>query len=228
MSRDKYTGKELRLAWLKSVEALHAETIRDTQPGHKGDILEITEMFCAVGWQWFLKSYGEERKVGDSTIYLYQETYIIDSVINYMEWCGIGLAAAGRRVGDFLEDNQSVNVSLDSEIAYYVMPSTARLASHIQNPRENKWVDAMVDPPEAVEPKDIEPGDIATVGTSWRGSHIIMVKELLPRNKFLSIECNGNGLLGDGTTGEGVITRVRSISEIKQVYRLDERHFYQA
>jgi hypothetical protein len=72
----------------------------------------------------------------------------------------------------------------------------------------------------------VQVGDIVVVYTSKRavqGDHITLctdISELAEHGMITTIEGNAHGTLGDGTKGEGVITRERSLSQIAHVYRL--------
>ena len=71
----------------------------------------------------------------------------------------------------------------------------------------------------------IEAGDIVVVFTSKRsvqGDHITLcVDASTAQDGYITtIEGNAHGTLGDGTNGEGVITRQRELHEVAHVYRL--------
>jgi len=75
---------------------------------------------------------------------------------------------------------------------------------------------------------DIQPGDILTVWTTSNssvrgkfhyGQHIVLC-EYVDGDEIYTIEGNAKGELGDGSTGEGVIKRTRSIKDVAYVYRL--------
>lgn len=62
---------------------------------------------------------------------------------------------------------------------------------------------------------DLQPGDIAVVGTRKRyGDHITIV-ERVDELLVTTIEGNGHGRLPDGSSGEGVVRRTRGRREIR-------------
>lgn len=74
-----------------------------------------------------------------------------------------------------------------------------------------------------IEPRDMLPGDIVVVYSSARatwGDHITLCRVSPIDGKFETIEGNAHGTLGDGSHGEGVIARERSLDEVAFVYRL--------
>lgn len=77
-----------------------------------------------------------------------------------------------------------------------------------------------------IHPEKVQVGDIVVVYTSKRavqGDHITLctnISEFADTGMITTIEGNAHGTLGDGTNGEGVITRQRSLSQIAHVYRL--------
>lgn len=122
------------------------------------------------------------------------------------QYCGLFIAYAGLGL-------------IKPDICHYVLPSTARLASAV------KWKEAGVEKPNAVAETDIQRGDIITVGTGkWYGTHIALVVGR-DGDKLSTVEANIEGALGNCAQGRGVVKRVRKLSEVQCVYRLDERHF---
>jgi hypothetical protein len=74
-----------------------------------------------------------------------------------------------------------------------------------------------------IEPRDMLPGDIVVVYSSARatwGDHITLCRVAPIDGKFETLEGNAHGTLGDGSHGEGVIARERSLDEVAYVYRL--------
>ena len=74
-----------------------------------------------------------------------------------------------------------------------------------------------------IEPRDMLPGDIVVVYSTARatwGDHITLCRVAPVDAKFETIEGNAHGTLGDGSYGEGVIARERSLDEVAYVYRL--------
>ena len=74
-----------------------------------------------------------------------------------------------------------------------------------------------------IEPRDMLPGDIVVVYSSARatwGDHITLCRVAPMDAKFETLEGNAHGTLGDGSHGEGVIARERSLDEVAFVYRL--------
>lgn len=71
----------------------------------------------------------------------------------------------------------------------------------------------------------VQPGDIVVVFTSKRsmqGDHITLCVDssTIEEGYITTIEGNAHGELGDGSNGEGVIKRQRTINEFAHVYRL--------
>tara|TARA_S200002703_G_scaffold23177_2_gene19967 strand:+ start:1882 stop:2535 length:654 start_codon:yes stop_codon:yes gene_type:complete len=74
-----------------------------------------------------------------------------------------------------------------------------------------------------IEPRDMLPGDIVVVYSSARatwGDHITLCRVAPIDGRFETLEGNAHGTLGDGSHGEGVIARERSLDEVAFVYRL--------
>ena len=77
----------------------------------------------------------------------------------------------------------------------------------------------------------VRPGDIVVVYTSKRatwGDHITLCVDASSYSTdgyITTIEGNANGKLGDGSKGEGVITRQRPAEQIAHVYRLLSEDF---
>ena len=76
-----------------------------------------------------------------------------------------------------------------------------------------------------IESRKVQPGDIVVVYTSKRsmqGDHITLCVDssTIDQGYITTIEGNAHGELGDGTNGEGVIKRQRTINEFAHVYRL--------
>ena len=74
-----------------------------------------------------------------------------------------------------------------------------------------------------IEARDMLPGDIVVVYSSARatwGDHITLCRVSPIDGKFETLEGNAHGTLGDGSHGEGVIARERSLDEVAYVYRL--------
>jgi len=77
-----------------------------------------------------------------------------------------------------------------------------------------------------IHPDNLRAGDIVVVYSGKRavqGDHITLcvdASEYLSTGSITTIEGNAHGTLGDGSRGEGVITRERARSEIAHVYRL--------
>ena len=76
-----------------------------------------------------------------------------------------------------------------------------------------------------IDPMKIQPGDIVVVYSSKRalwGDHITICEDNSTINQgyISTVEGNAKGKLGDGSNGEGVIKRQRSLDSIAHVYRL--------
>ena len=102
------------------------------------------------------------------------------------------------------------------ELRKKVFPSTYRMYSNWANTSRNRGK------------TDIQSGDIIVVWTSSSddirrkyhyGQHITLC-EFVDGDEIHTIEGNARGELGDGSTGEGVIKRVRNLKDVAYVYRL--------
>lgn len=200
-----YFLNDCREAWLDAMLALWREHIRDRQPGYEGDVERICDLYRAIGWAWAADDGYDETED---------------------HWCGVGVAAAGLRIGDYLEEDQCVPVSLNPAIAYHVLPSCSRLASH-ETPGESRWDKAGVPPAEMVGVGDILPGDIVTYyrSRSWSGSHVMMARGSVRDGVLPTVEANAEGRLPTGERGEGVVKNERPVDEIAKVYRFRKEHF---
>lgn len=71
-----------------------------------------------------------------------------------------------------------------------------------------------------VDYADARPGDVGVVGRKIpAGDHITLM--VAPRaGSCWDVSCNGEGMLVDGSWGEGVVVRIRQPSEYTHVYRL--------
>ena len=97
-----------------------------------------------------------------------------------------------------------------------IFPSTFRMYDHWARSSRNRGKG------------DIQAGDIVVVWTSQSqsvrdkyhyGQHITLC-EFVDGDEIHTIEGNAKGELGDGTWGEGVIKRKRSLKDVAYVYRL--------
>ena len=229
---DYFSLDRIRRAWLDAAEAEWRRVVRDDDGGVPGDRDVISGYFEACRWGFWTR--GSATQPGDT----------------YAErpdnpWCGLGLAACGRRLGDFLEPGQCIPVVLDIDLAYHVLPSTDRIrlarkwkaAGHEPArfwKRSGKLFldvrDAVASDPEQV----LVPGTIITVATrkhygdyrdEW-GGHFAMVRYYnVAKREVHTVEFNGRGTLGDGTKGEGVIHQVRPLAAIRVAYEFGLDHF---
>lgn len=176
-------------------------------PGYPGDIEVITDYISGNGWQGWLDKYGDGK---------YTERYEDeDGEERTMKWCGHFVGAMLRRVGDEL-----TGVDVRAPLVRFCTPSCSRLAS------SRKWKEAKLPEPELLDIMSAEPGDIATVGSTKNGTHIVLiVARPNPAGYVDTIEGNAWGELGDGSHGEGVVRRRRQWSEFCRVYRLGFEHF---
>ena len=202
----KYTGEQLRRAWLFVALDEHQKIVRS-----QGEEDRITEYFHRCGWQWALNEaaggrYSEEARRRRPDL---------------LNWCGLFPAWCGLHVGLYLEPGQCVPVRLRHGVAQRVLPSTYRAQS------PDKWADAGIAPPAQVPHDEIAPGDIITVVTGSGkpyGDHFAIVVDG-EAESLLTVEGNATGELGDGSSGRGVIQRRRPIADVRRVYRLTEKHF---
>lgn len=174
------------------------------------DADRITQYFRDCGWQWHL----DEHSGG-----VFDED--VRRKTPHLEYCGIFLGWCGLYLGLHMPGGQCLPVALREPIAYYVLPSTARAASHA------KWSQAGSLAPERVHPEDVRRGDIVTMHTSRGlpyGDHYAIVVER-KGDMIETIEANASGTLGDGSSGRGVVRRHRELVRVRRVYRLEDRHF---
>ena len=206
-----FSAKQLRQAWLNACLDEQRQVVRSV-----GDEAQITRYFRGIGWGWALDEHCPNG-VYDDTI---RRRLGLAGPLN---WCGIGPAWVGvHRLGEFLVDGQCVDVGLHRGIARSVMPSTARIYY------AERWGTLGIQPPERVEPDEIEPGDIICVKTGARksyGDHFAMAR-LDPENgRVETVEFNAAGGLGDGAQGRGVVLRDRDLEDVAVVYRFGLRCF---
>tara|TARA_X000000368_G_scaffold138401_1_gene108817 strand:- start:2545 stop:3228 length:684 start_codon:yes stop_codon:yes gene_type:complete len=114
-------------------------------------------------------------------------------------WCGAFAAFA--------------HTEVRAQIRKKIFPSCYRLYSNWSNTSRH------------IDPSKVQAGDIVVIYTSKRsvqGDHITLCIDTstIAEGYIKTIEGNAHGTLGDGTQGEGVITRERTTDEIAHVYRL--------
>lgn len=223
-----YNIVDIRRAWLDTALAQWERQIVD-----EANSDEIAEIFETVGWRWWLTSESHEG-------YRDTETFA---------WCGHFQSYCGLNLGHHLEEDRSVPVMLDREIAQTVLPSTQRVVS------ERKWRQAGYDKPapifepdEGVEgwvntskrerraaPDVLLPGTIATVASrdygDYRdeiGGHFVCIEQL-DGDSVETVEGNAEGELFSGDTGEGVVRRrgqnARHLEDFRRVIHFDTDHF---
>tara|TARA_B100000686_G_scaffold328744_1_gene389115 strand:- start:371 stop:1000 length:630 start_codon:yes stop_codon:yes gene_type:complete len=201
-----YTIEDIREAGVQAALAHWSLGIRDIQHGYAGDILEIERFFRIVGWQWAIDKVGGTYRETASTM-----------------WCGIFVGAMYSLVGDFLEDGVCVDVRLNPEVAKLCMPSCPRLAS------SSFWKRAGVPPARRLDPADAQRGDIVILDTPRTdrpsGDHVMLALAAPKNGVIRCVEGNAVGELGDGTTGEGVVTNSRPLKDCLHAYRLELHHF---
>ncbi len=77
-----------------------------------------------------------------------------------------------------------------------------------------------LNPARKVATKDIQPGDIVTVGSGDYGAHIcIAIAWDHPKAELVTVSGNGMGRLPDGSWGEGVVMTVYPRQELRAAYR---------
>lgn len=218
------TIEEIRAAWVEAALDEWRKVVRDDDRGVAGDRDVIAGYFEATGWGRWL-----DEVTGGG----YRET-------SRTSWCGQFSAAMGLRVGRYLGD---VSVALDPGVARFVLVSTARLADR------KRWAAAGVAMPthyrkascglqlqrssdgQLVEAsRFVKPGVICTFKTSGRkpslGDHIVLVTRFDEATGLIhTVEGNGRGELGDGSSGEGVVRVVRTFKDLRRVYPLGVEYF---
>lgn len=222
-----YDADTIRTAWRDAVAATIDMNIRDIHDGQPDDREWIDMMWRDLGWGWYIDSRGDEG---------YDEAP--------ESWCGAGLAWAGRhRLGEHIEPDMCVDLSLSSCIASEILPGTGRMYD------SGRWRECGVESPR-LDPKSMThnevrsvlgPGVIFTVGDEADGSHIVMVDELTDDGRIRTLEANSFGVVGDDHYAEGFVRRFettaedyrgdlhdvepRSVDEIVQIYPFDETMF---
>ena len=115
------------------------------------------------------------------------------------EWCGAFAAACHVAAGARPE---AVRVKSSPEVGDFA--STYRLHRLCAS-----------DPRRRIDrAEDLRPGDVAIVGRVGRrawGEHVTIVEGRAGGREFATVEGNATGRLGDGSTGEGVVRRVRMV-----------------
>jgi hypothetical protein len=166
-----------------------------------------------------IKTYIRESGAGwmlDGGRYVESEDY----------WCGCFAAYCYSRVGDYLHDDRCVDLTLVEGLGRQIFPSTVRLAGRGPYP----WEDYDVEPPERLDPQDIQRGDIVLVSTGRTdrpfGDHVTLARGSLEDGVVKTVEGNSShGVLGNGQPGEGVCRAKWEVDDIDLVLRLDAQHF---
>ena len=199
-----YTLEKLQSAMVDAALARWERVQKDYDPGQEATPTKIEQMVDVAGAGWDL---GEDGEYTDES---------------ELDQCGYLVAASGREVGRYLEDDRCVDVALRRPVAALCLGSTARL--HYAQ----WWEEAEAPDPERIPFEQIRRGDIVVVRTSGvhpYGDHITLARGPLEDGEVPAVEANATGRLGDGTTGEGLVVRTRKLEEIVVVYRLRIEHF---
>lgn len=236
MARRKFTAAECREAMVKALEAEWKKVIRDRQWISRAHI----EKMQALGVPQSKLQSNTEGDTGHITRIIRSCGWLASRVYSEAKgdaWCGFTVGHAGMHLGEYLVPGACIDVSLKPKIAKYVLPSTVRLASRA------KWLQAgFVKKPDtfAIDPMDLQRGDIITVKTSGkrprRGDHYEVVlgppQEVDGVFRVPVIGGNGYGWLGNGKWGEGLYIRtsttpqlMRRLEDVRQICRLDHRAF---
>lgn len=202
-----------QIATLKAMEAMWEEGIRDTQPGHPGDIDRLTRMYQKIHWQWHLDKHGDGK---------YRE--YDPETDHWMKWCGVGIANAYLMAPDFMP--LSERCFIIPAIPEFILPSTYRINSKEYFARASKEFGRLIPPFKEISPQSMRPGDIVTTGKKSYGSHFRMCAgpPTLLTKKWQSIEANGEGTFPDGSYGEGLVRNTVKLSEVKKVWRPTGSH----
>lgn len=204
---DDLTLHDLLFAGFQDAVREHEKNVRDTSRNYEGDIIDIQRYYHECGWTKILAANGKHEKYNEE---------------DRDFWCGIFVAAMLSNLNDRLELSGRV-IGLNPKLAYYVFPSTARIAT------EKKWNQAGFEMPKSIPPEDIKFGDIVCVKTHEKkefGDHVVFaISGVSPGGTFETIEGNCHGRLGDGTHGEGVVRCRRHVRTVGNVVRLELKHF---
>lgn len=213
-----YDIADLMTAWHAAAVDLFKSDVRDFHRGQKATPEKIARIFAAVGWGFWIPDGYTERGGRNA-------------------WCGHTQGYCGLRVGDYLEGDRCVGISLNPEIARWVTPSTARLNS------QRRWKQAGEDKPphwraEMDTLEDLENmwrghPELATVAArdygdarNQYGGHIVLISEIdWDAGEFYTIEGNAVGMFPDGTRGEGVVRCTRPLGDLARVYFLTTDDF---
>jgi hypothetical protein len=150
-------------------------------------------------------------------------------------WCGVFVAHCYSMAGSYLAELESVSyradldVELDKEIGSMMFPSTTRLAGRGPVSWEGLRDGEGLPKPDIVDPKEVRPGDIPVVSTGrtnrvW-GDHVTIARGESEKGRIPTYEGNAFGVLGNGSSGEGVIQGERRFEDVAVVYRLLPEHF---
>lgn len=211
-----YTAEELRSGMTRVAEMVWRQPVR---VGHEDEFIsrffrDIYSMNGGRYWSHHLEEhspggYDDSKRSGDR-----------------LQYCGLFLSWVGLNLGIGMEEGMCVPVMLHPNIAYYALPSTVRVADPSMWSREG--IDIPM--PDELKPSDIQKNDIVTVSTHTdkrQGDHFALVEDIIG-DTLHTFEANANGSFpGEYGRGRGVVHRTRRRSEVKQVIRLDERHFIQ-
>lgn len=188
----------------------------------------ITEYFDAANWRWALNEAGVER-------YSEAARRRRPSILN---WCGIGAAWIYRQAPLFMEPMECGHEKprIKQGIVDHVLPSTWRLKT------ADNWISAGAPPARPLKPERIRAGDIVTVvtGSGKRyGDHIVIALDSPRDGLFPAVESNASGLgepFDNGNPWDGLVVgdnphrgfvrRLRSVDDVRRVYRLKlDDHF---
>lgn len=228
-----YSLAEIRKAIIKAAEREWLLSVRDDDAGVPGDRDIITGYFDSNGWRSNLPSYGYKESLGG------------------VAWCGHFQGHIHQQIGRYIEPDVCVPLSLDPDIAHFVLPSTLRVHSPAKwraagSPMPTIYTSDGTSPvlfsdgtPQRVyKLADVlVPGVMALIVTreygDYRddiGGHFVLITAYdADAGTIDTIEGNARGEFANGGWGEGVIRRrgksARKITDIRSVIHLDLGHF---
>ena len=203
-----FTLEDILEAAARDAMAEYKKFVRDTSKTYVGDIEAIHAYYVEIGWAKILKANGKSE--------IYSEA-------DRDYWCLVFIAAMLSNLNAQLGCLGEPEIGLNPKLAYYVFASTGRLDD------PEKWAKAGFEMPEFVDPKDIRFGDIVCVDTGEGkkyGDHgTYALSSVHPSGTFETIEGNAVGALVDGSIAEGVALKRRHLRIVKNVIRLERKHF---
>jgi hypothetical protein len=140
-----------------------------------------------------------------------------------VDYCGMFVAWAYSRAGFFLAPHVcgAEKPRLKQGLVTHVFPSTYRLQSSA------RWTNGGAPPARPITSVNIQPGDVVVVMTGANkpyGDHIALALAAPSGGNVELVEGNAQGSGPNGPI-RGVVKRIRPLSKVARVYRLEAHHF---